>query len=369
MAKEPRQESRSSIKDLSKTVWRDIRHEQVHRSFVRDMRDVYGFYIDEDGRARLAKMRRVKRSLTLSWWLLNATIRKLTSARRLLLLLGLIAFVYGIACGINEVNHLHLLTIAQLLILLVLTLELKDKLVARDELEVGRAVQLALLPDHDPRLDGWDISMFSRPANDVGGDLVDYMALPGNRLALVLGDVAGKGLGAALLMAKLQATLRAVARHVDSLQQIAATTSRIFLQDGMPGRFATMAYLEIVADDGEVRMLNAGHEPPLLVRQTGIEQLDPVAMPLGLLPDTEYTEQHVSLEPGDYLVVCSDGVAEAQNMAGDPFDDERLRATVNAARGCDARTMLEAIHQAVVEFIGSQRPSDDLSIIVLRRTA
>jgi sigma-B regulation protein RsbU (phosphoserine phosphatase) len=368
MAKRHRQESRTSMKALGKTVLHDIRHERVDRSFVRDMQDIYAFYIDEDGRAHLAKMGRIKRYLTLSWWLLHMTIRRLSPPRRLLLLLGLIAYGYGMARGFNQLGHLHLLTLASLLVFIVLMLELKDKLVARDELQVGRMVQLALLPNCDPRLPGWDISLFSRPANDVGGDLVDYLELPGNRMGLVLGDVAGKGLGAALLMAKLQATLRAVVRHVDSLEQLGATTNRIFLQDGVPGRFATMAYLEIAANSGEVRMLNAGHEPPLLLRRDGIDQHNPVAMPLGLLPDAAYSEQRCIVDPGDYLVLCSDGVTEAQDKKGEPFDADRLREAVQTVRGCDARTMVEALHQAVGDFIGDRHPGDDLSIIVLRRT-
>jgi serine phosphatase RsbU (regulator of sigma subunit) len=257
--------------------------------------------------------------------------------------------------------------LAFLILLFVLMLELRDKLLARDELEVGRAVQLALLPDHMPELPGWDIWMYTRPANDVGGDLVDYLFLPEGRLGLALGDVAGKGLGAALLMSKLQATLRAVASDLPRLDDLGARMNRIFCRDGVPGRFATLVFLVAGKPDEEVHILNAGHLSPIAIDDPGSTALEPVALPLGVLPDATFQEQRVTLQPGGSLLIYSDGVTEARNSAEEFFGDDRLAALVPRLSGLSAEAAGRLVLAEVERFAGEERASDDLSLILLKR--
>ena len=254
------------------------------------------------------------------------------------------------------------------LVLVVLMLELKDKLLARDELEVGRAVQLALLPDRNPSVPGWDIWLYTRPANDVGGDLVDYLWITRQRLGMALGDVSGKGLGAALLMAKLQATIRALATDFPSLEELGRRLNAIFCRDQVPGRFATMVYLELGDASGAVRILNAGHPPPVLAGKGGIRVLDPVAPPLGILGDASYTEQGLVMDPGDLLVIFSDGVTEAANAAGDMFGEDRVNELVSGVSDLAAGVAGKRIVSRVEMFVGDERLGDDLSLIVIKRT-
>ncbi|MFQ5626458.1 MAG: SpoIIE family protein phosphatase, partial [Methyloligellaceae bacterium] len=140
----------------------------------------------------------------------------------------------------------------------------QDKLLARDEIEVARQVQLARFPQEQPRLPGWAVWSYTRPANDVGGDLVDYIELDSGRLGVALGDVAGKGLGAALLTAKLQATLRALVPECRTLDELGGRLNTILHRDGLDNRYATLFYLELAHEGGHVRFLNAGHNPAIV---------------------------------------------------------------------------------------------------------
>jgi sigma-B regulation protein RsbU (phosphoserine phosphatase) len=209
--------------------------------------------------------------------------------------------------------------------------------------------------------------LYTRPANDVGGDLVDYLRIDGERACIVLGDVAGKGLPAALLMAKLQATIRALAPEFGSLAEIGARVNTILVRDGLPNRFATMVYLELRPGTGNVRVLNAGHMPPLVVRGDEMTELPRGSLALGLLPEATFEEQCVNLLDGDTLLVYSDGATEAMNPEGDFFGDERLRALLPTTSHLPVAELGASLVTAVRNFVGSARPHDDISFIVLRR--
>ncbi len=353
---------RVNSSEIGRTVLADLRKADLHRSMWRDLRDLYDFYLDEEERERLAQMNEVERWGSTVGWLLKRLVLSLSGARRLLLLVAFVALGWGLV-----ERQLAVLTAAFLVLLLILMFELRDKLLARDELEVGRAVQLALLPTDNPELGGWDIWLYSRPANDVGGDVVDYLHLDDTRLGLALGDVAGKALGAALLAAKLQSTLRAWATEAGSVVELAERTNRIFCRDGLPNRFATLIYVELTAGDGHIRVLNAGHMPPVALLGGRLGTLDPVALPLGIMPEAKYREQSLSLQPDDLVVLYSDGLSEA--MLGDEeFGDERVRQQIAMAGGLTAEQLGRRLLDAVDSFTGEVRPHDDLSLAILRRT-
>ena len=247
-------------------------------------------------------------------------------------------------------------------------LELKDKWLAHDELSVGRAVQIALLPQKNPVLEGWDIWLYTQPANDVGGDLVDYLYLDQSRLQIALADVAGKGLGAALLMAKLQATLRALAPNFKSLGELGSQVNEILCRDGLPNRFASLVYLEIMADSNKVRLLNAGHMPPLLIRDQKIIELPKGKPALGLQKKSKYNEQKLNLKSDDLMIIYSDGITEAQNEQGAFWGEQRLLNLVVKSSSLSANELGKRIIAAVERFIGDARRHDDVSLVILRST-
>jgi sigma-B regulation protein RsbU (phosphoserine phosphatase) len=247
-------------------------------------------------------------------------------------------------------------------------LELKDKLLARDEIEVARQVQLSLLPKSQPSLAGWDVWSATTPANDVGGDLIDYLDGAQGRLGIALGDVAGKGMGAALLCAKLQATLRALAPVAANLESLGASLNGVLERSGLDNRYATLFYAEIGADSSAVRYLNAGHNPALLVTDDAIEALEASSLPLGMLPGIAYTQGSATLSVGDLLVLYSDGITEATNAFGEEYGLPRLKQAVRAVSSLPAEAAARRILESAGRFVDGEKPHDDQSILVLRRT-
>ena len=338
----------------------------------RTFEDLESFYLSDEYRLRLQEMRRVKRFFVRLWWLLKSLFLKLTPARRVLLIFALFCLVsvrQGIYSDDGRVHGgLELPLLGGILLLLLLMLELRDKLVARHELAAGRAVQRALMPESNPTVAGWDVWLYTMPANDVGGDLVDHLEVEPGRHAIVLADVAGKALPAALLMAKVQATLRALATEANSLKDLASRVNTILCRDGLPNRFVTLVYLDVRADSGNVALVNAGHMPPIVVTPAGFHDLPRGNMAMGLMVRASFEEQQVEFQPGDMLVVYSDGLTDAMNASGEFYGDERLRALMPGLSALAAADAGARLLSSVSAFIGHARPYDDISLVILKRT-
>ena len=362
--------SRKKEQKFHKTLLDDLRQGGFRRTLHQDLKDIYDFYIDKETHQRLKEMKRLRRWFKLTDWLLKGLFYKLSRVRRVLFALSIIMFIFSPQFQMGDVDIiLQLKTFGFILMLLILMLELKDKLLAQDELVAGRTVQSALLPRDNPTIPGWDVWMITQPANEVGGDLVDYLALDADRTSLVLGDVAGKGLGAALYMAKLQATYRALAPGFASLKAMGHEMNAIFCRDGVSNRFISMVYVEVVARSGKIRILNAGHHPPLLVRKGQVTETEHGAAALGLAPDTEYAEQSLSMAPGDLLFVFSDGLTEARNSSGEFFGEERMLEMLQETVETSAAALGDTILETIRRFVGQSRPNDDLSLIIMKRLA
>ncbi len=358
---------------LRRLVMQDLRHSDLRRTLGQDFRELYLFYLDDARRERLAGMGRVKRTIWMLGWLFKGLLLKLSPTRRLMLVAALLCWFFlqeWTFSGESNTLTLNFRFVAFVLVLIVLMLELKDKLLAHDEIQVARQVQLELLPRQDPRPDGWELWSFMKPANHVGGDLVDYVDLGSGRLGITLGDVAGKGLGAALLMAKLQATLRALAPTCGSLADLGRDLNLILHRDGLPNRFATLFYLEVQRGSGTARYLNAGHNPVYLLRSGGsrAEKLEASGLPLGMLEPATYEEGRIDLSPGDLIVAYSDGLTEAENADGKEFGNGRLEALLGTLAGRSSEAAGGLIIEEVTRFMGERKPMDDLSLVLARRT-
>ncbi len=355
---------------IGKAVFKDLRGADLFGTLEREFREVYRFYLDVETRERLEKMGRIPRAFWLLGWLSKSLLLKLSPARRLLLLLATVMSIMGW-------THMTLMGYSIsydlrpwgcLLLLFILMLELKDKLMAKDEIQFARQVQLALMPDRQPDIDCWSVWSTSVPANDVGGDLVDYIELPSERLGIVLGDVAGKGLGAALLSAKLQASLRAIGPESPSLDELGSRMNGILNQDGLDNRYATLFYAEISPGSGHIRYLNAGHNPPFVLRLSGrVEDLPASSFPLGMLPSVTYEEGVLDMEPGELLLIYSDGLSEATDRDGKEFGPQRIRNLMPDLSHETVQRAGEILLADVHRFLGKERPHDDLSLILVRR--
>jgi serine phosphatase RsbU (regulator of sigma subunit) len=368
----------ASAKPLWETLVQDWRYlrEDVRPGWREALRttmaELEEFYVTPEHRLRLKGMGRFGRWAYLTWWLLKGLFLTLSPTRRIVVLAALVLLLSSrqvVRIGDGTSVSADFSIVGSVLLLGVLLLELKDKLLARHELEAGRAVQKALMPEYCPDLRGWDVWMYTRPANDVGGDLVDCLDLGGGRVGFALADVAGKALPAALLMARVQATLRALATDAPTLADLAARTNTILCRDGLPNRFATLVYLDVRDSEGAVRLVNAGHMPPVWIGPAGFHDLPRGDMALGMMPGAAYVERTEELAPGDMLLVYSDGVTEAMNAAGEFYDDSRLRSLFPGLHALTARDAGQRILASVDAFIGDTRPYDDLSLVVLKRRA
>ncbi len=339
------------------------------RTVRRDFADIRDFYLDEEQKARLEKMGQFSRWLYLVGWLLKSLFLKLTPLRRVLLVVALyFLFFFELSFSLGGVEiDLRFVQLSGLILVFILMLELKDKLLARNELAEGRAIQQRLLPDPNPPIAGWDAWLYSRPANDVGGDLIDCIRFNDGHHVMVLGDVSGKGLPAALLMVKLQATIRALCTEATPLADLGSQINRIFRRDGITRSFATLVVLDVHRDGGLVRLLNAGHTPPIVVRSSVPRPIAKGSPALGLMADTGYAVTEEALREGDALLVYSDGINEARNTQGECFGNERLLARIAERPQAGAEAMGRAILNAVQDFIGEARLDDDQTLLVLRR--
>jgi phosphoserine phosphatase RsbU/P len=236
------------------------------------------------------------------------------------------------------------------------------------ELRQAAEIQRGLLPKSDPALRGFDISGQSEPCRTVNGDFYDYLPLPGDRLALIVGDVAGKGISAALLAAALQARLHTISEDDTPVEQMVARLNRGMLRNMPGGRFVTMVATVLDSASGTIRYSNAGHNRPLLVRASGeTVELDEGGLVLGILPQAEYAGADLHLGSGDVLVYYSDGVTEAAGPNDDDFGEARLAALVQRERHRTAAEIGSIIREAVTCHLAGQPALDDVTVVVVKR--
>jgi serine phosphatase RsbU (regulator of sigma subunit) len=225
------------------------------------------------------------------------------------------------------------------------------------------------LPTVPPVIENIDLAGHNAPCRTVGGDYYDFIPYADGRLALVLGDVAGKGMAAALLMSSLQARVRLLTEDPPPLAALMSRLDRSISATCPSNRFITLFMCTVDPKTGETVYCNAGHNPALLVRASGkVETLEPLGTVLGIMPDLGYEERRERLEPGDLLAIYSDGVTEATDENGEEFGQERLAALLVEKRDRTASEIVEAVNQAMSEWCPTEVAEDDVTLLVARRT-
>lgn len=240
----------------------------------------------------------------------------------------------------------------------------------REQVKMAYEIQTNLLPHEAPTIPGYDLAGISIPASQVGGDYFDYIAMDDGRLAVTLGDVSGKGMPAALLMANVQATLRAQTVPGHTANECLAQSNRLLCQSTRKGSFVTLFLALLDYRGHRMTFANAGHNRPYLVRPDGeVETLNLGGLVLGFMPNHAYQQDEREFSVGETLVIYSDGVTEAFNPANEQFSDERLIALLQELNGQSARSITDTIVDRVKAFAGSRDQSDDITLLVVRRTA
>jgi sigma-B regulation protein RsbU (phosphoserine phosphatase) len=245
--------------------------------------------------------------------------------------------------------------------------QLIEKKRLEGQLEVARQVQLELLPAKDPQLEGYDISAYNFPTEEVSGDYYDWVRIYDDQIGLVIADVSGKGVPAALLMAFLRASLRA-ATHIGYSPHISMAKVNYLLWESIErNQFVTAFYGILDVTNKTLAYTNAGHNPPLLLDQNGNSRfLEHGSQPLGMFKDTRYHEYYLTTEPGEVLVLYTDGVTEAQNPKGEEFGRERLAEAVKANRQLGARELITAVQDVVIEWTDGRGSTDDVTYFVIK---
>jgi serine phosphatase RsbU (regulator of sigma subunit)/anti-sigma regulatory factor (Ser/Thr protein kinase) len=250
-----------------------------------------------------------------------------------------------------------------------------------EELSVARRIQRLFLPRELPAPPGWEVAAFSRGALAVGGDFFDYIAFPGGQIGLVVADVAGKGVPAALFVALARSLLRAASQSLVQLQRgedvaladvmmqaVGVTNVYMVREHADSSMFITMFYGMLDPATGILQYANAGHNPPMLVNPSGaVHELELGCLPLGVIEDQNLRMVETQIQPGEALVSFSDGITEAMNAANELFGEERLIETLQAYAHADADSLVEAIIRAVDAFVGGAAQSDDITLFIFRR--
>jgi phosphoserine phosphatase RsbU/P len=372
------------------TYTRDLSREDLERLFTHDTRDAYDFFargLDEEELTALPWWRRA--ALRFRQVFVAFTL-KLPAARRavyvvalLIALLGLIQLFRGFALVDVPVglplfqismplpvwaSGTFTLVLSLILVNLLVLLEVAERLSLKGELEVAREIQLALLPRGTFTAADIDISGFTKPANTVGGDFYDVLPQPDGRIVLTLGDVAGKGSPAALLMALLLAALRTL---VEERMEPAALVARLNIQicrHSPASRFITLVYAIYDPATGNLTYVNAGQNPPLIRRRDGrFDRLHGTGIALGLFENSEYTAAETRLEPGDLLVFYSDGITEAEDPSGQPLEESGLELILERHADKPPSAIGTEVLTAVQDHARRARFTDDLTILAVKR--
>ena len=248
------------------------------------------------------------------------------------------------------------------------TAELQARERMEQELAVAQLIQRQFLPRELPRFAGWRIAAHYQPAKAVGGDFYDFIELPDGRVGLVCGDVTGKGVPAALVMATTHSILRGDAPQLVAPGQVLRRANQLLLDDIPPQMFVTCLYGVLDPATGRLRYANAGHNPPYMHTGNGVVELRATGMPLGLLPDMSYEEKEATLGPGDILLLHSDGLAEAHNPERQMFGFPRLAALVAGCR--DGQELIDRLLGELEGFTGpGWEQEDDITLVAVQRAA
>jgi sigma-B regulation protein RsbU (phosphoserine phosphatase) len=358
---------------------RGLTSRDIERLFTRDTPEAYRFFSRHIDIESLKKLPWHRRTIMHARLFFLAFTLKLTPARRAIYGVALVTTVLGLIELFRGIKLLLVphpvfangtvwLLLGFLLLNLLVMLEVADRLSLKNDLEIAREIQQSMLPRTAFQTGGLEAFGMTRPANTVGGDFYDIVPLADGQVLVALGDVAGKGSPAALLMALLLAVMRTL---VDEGLQGAELVRRLNVQimkHAPRSRFITLFIATLDPSSGELSYVNAGQNPPMLRRSTGkYEMLRTGGMALGMFDHAEYESGHAIVGPGDVIVMYSDGVTEAENVEGQPFDEAGLQCVVDSRNWGSAKELGWATFAAVDHHSRERKLLDDLTVLVLRR--
>lgn len=350
-----------------------VRGGDLRRLFREDAADAYQVLtrdqppVPEEAEGPKAFFQRIKLLFLGLSYQLSPPRRLLFALAILLALLGSCRIEYTTTGGVHVGSSTGPLILSVAILVFLLALELVDRVRVRDELEVARELQRQLLPRAAPDLPGWEIAHSYRTANEVGGDYYDFRRLDDGRVAVVAGDASGHGIAAGLLMVIAHSTLKLAFDQDPRPQAVLPMVNKAIAAAGGRRAFLTLFYGVLDPETGRLDYLCAGHPFPLLHRAGGrVSELGHGALPLGIRKSFELEPDTVTIEPGELLLIYSDGIPEVvRRSTGETFGFERMRDI--AASGGTAQETHDRVTSAFDGFLAGEPQNDDISLVVLRR--
>jgi phosphoserine phosphatase RsbU/P len=353
---------------------------QLWAQFEKDARSSYRLYSAglDNLKTEPSRIRRAWRMAKAIFW---AILEKLTPARRVLVLLGLILLfspsgeVSYTKGGNNvEIHEFDVHVWGGMLLFVVLLLELADRVVMKRDLEIAKDIQAWMLPGAPLQIPGYQIAYATQPANTVAGDYYDVILRPGrepsaDRILFVVADVAGKSIPAAMVMATFQASLRTLSTSGIPLAELVAGVNRYTCSNSQGGaRFTTAFFAELDPATGDVVYVNAGHNVPILRKKSGVlERLEAGGIPIGIFAESAYQVGTTRLENGDWLVIFTDGVVEAVNSKDEEYGEPELIRLVDRESGSAPSELLRRLLAELDLFVGNTPQHDDITCLLLKR--
>jgi sigma-B regulation protein RsbU (phosphoserine phosphatase) len=351
---------------------------QLWQQFHADARQSYALYSREvDWESIRSERKPLKRWLRATWAVFYSLLMKLSPARRVLLLIASVLVIAPLPvalAGFADVAAGRMLAVGAALLFVLLSLELADRVTMKRDLEIAREIQSWLVPDHPPAIPGAEVAFATRPANTVAGDYYDVLPRhSANRESwlIVVADVAGKSIPAALLMATFQASLHALLTATTTLSDLVAGLNRYACDHSQDGRRFTTAFIaEYEPATRRLSYINAGHNAALLKHGNGtIDHLPSSGLPLGIAIDgaaATHIETSLQLQLDDTLIIFTDGLVEAVNHQGLEYGEERLLQALGFPIKETAALLLERLLAEVGRFVGETHQQDDITCLVFR---
>jgi phosphoserine phosphatase RsbU/P len=352
---------------------------QLWKQFSADARASYRLY-HRDFQARTPPGARKRGFWHTAQEYVWAILEKLTPARRVLLLAGVVLMIVP-SGGYSEIRKSGELVVHEfdphfwggVVLFVLLMLEVADRVVMKRDLEIARDIQKWLLPASPPQVRGLDIAFAARPANTVAGDFYDVFARPAMdstepHFLLAVADVAGKSIPAALLMATFQASLKTLSETSCSLADLVTSMNHYACTNSQSGlRFTTAFLAEFDPASRALTYINAGHNAPILRRSSGaIERLSNGGLPLGMWADKSYEAGNVILQPGDWLVIFTDGVVEAVNGRDEDYGEQRMLNVLQAGVAATPDELLRRMMSDLDAFVGLTPQHDDVTCMLVK---